>query len=270
MGRPGSPCQEMGRPGGARAAAAAAAAQDGGAATGPGDGGAGRGWWEWAGRRGWPGSWAPQPSPCWPHAPRARPPAHRRRAAAGAGSRTSRAGRGRWRRPLGPAERGRHLLRDHQADPRPGAQVFSLPPLLPGGPGAGLGQGVPRPRARPRPSDPLVPPRLVPRFLQHASHWRAPRAGTPSSSSFPARLTPGAILPHPQAHAGFLSDATLRSQRLFPHTVPTFTHENPLHTPSPYSSLHFSSQPLRSACVFPGLLVSPSPPVPDASRTGSG
>ncbi|TKC42177.1 hypothetical protein EI555_014120, partial [Monodon monoceros] len=62
------------------------------------------------------------PSPRWPDAPRARPPAHRRRAAAGAGSRTARAGRGRWSRPLGPAERGRHLLRDHQVDPRPGAQ----------------------------------------------------------------------------------------------------------------------------------------------------
>ena len=60
-----------------------------------------------------------------------------RRAAAGAGSRAAGADRGRWRGPLGPAERGRHLLRDHQADPRPEAQVFSLPPLLPGGSGAG-------------------------------------------------------------------------------------------------------------------------------------
>lgn len=174
MGRPGSPCREMGRPGGARAAAAAVA-QDGGAAAGPGDGRAGRGWRERAGRqcRLWPRT--PQPSPRRPHAPRARPTTCRR-AASRAGSWTARAGRGRWRGPLGPAERGRHLLRDHQTDPRPGAQVFSLPPLLPGGPGAGLGQGAPRPRARPRPLDPHIPPRLVPRFLRHAPHRRAPRS----------------------------------------------------------------------------------------------
>lgn len=249
MGRPGSPCREMGRPGGARAAAAAAA-QDGGAAAGPGDGWAGRGWRERAGRRGRPGPRAPQPSPRWPHAPRARPPARRRSAAAGARSRTARAGRGRRRSPLGPTERGRHLLRDHQTDPRPGAQVFPLPPLLPGGPGAGLGQGAPRPRARPRLSDPLVPPRLVPRFLRHAPHRRAPPAGSPSFSLSLARLTPGAVLPHPQARPGFLSDPALRSQRLFPHSVPTRTHENPLHTPSPYSS-HPSPQVCMSFSLAP-------------------
>ncbi|PNJ87726.1 KCTD2 isoform 6 [Pongo abelii] len=59
----------------------------------------------------------------------------------GAGSRTTRADRGRRRGPLGQTERGRHLLRDHQTDLRPGAQVIPLPPLLPGGPGAGLRQG---------------------------------------------------------------------------------------------------------------------------------
>lgn len=243
MGRPGSPCREMGRPGGARAVAAAAA-QDGGAATGPGGGRAGRGWWEWAGRRGRPGPRTSQPSPRWPrwpHVPRPQPPARRRRAAARAGSRTARSGRGRRRGPLGPAERGRHLLRDHPTDPGPGAQVFPLPPLLPGGPGAGLGQGAPRPRARPRPSDPLVPPRLVPQIPV----TRSPQAGSsgldplpapsysPGSSSRPGSGAPRVSLgPHP----------SFRCQRLVRHTAHPHAREPLVRIP-----LSTASQPLGSA-----------------------
>lgn len=152
MGWPGSPCRGMGRPGGARAAAA----QDGGTAAGPGNGGAGRGWRECGGRWGRLGPRTSQPSPCRPYTPRTWAPARRRRAATGARARTSGANGGRRGGPLGPAQRGRYLLRDHQADPRPGAQVLPLPPVLPGGPGAGLGQGAPRPRARPRASGPIL------------------------------------------------------------------------------------------------------------------
>ncbi|KAL6084773.1 hypothetical protein STEG23_037755, partial [Scotinomys teguina] len=62
MGRPGSPCRGMGRPGGGRAAAA----QDGGTAAGPGDGGARRGWRECGGRRGQLGPRTPSPRPAGP------------------------------------------------------------------------------------------------------------------------------------------------------------------------------------------------------------
>ena len=45
--------------------------------------------------------------------------------------------KGRWSARRVRLNVGSTLLHDHQADPRPGAQVFFLTPLLPGGSGAG-------------------------------------------------------------------------------------------------------------------------------------
>lgn len=247
MGWPGSPCRGMGRPGGARAAAA----QDGGTAAGPGNGGAGRGWRECGGRWGRLGPRTPQSSPCGPCTPRTRPPVRRRRAATGARARTSGADGGRRGSPLGPAQRGRYLLRDHQTDPRPGAQVLPLPPVLPGGPGAGLGQGAPRPRARPRVLGPILGwcsdlwdtfpssgsckpglqssfcPRVSTGHLRMSSHPCSPPIfrHTPASPSHPALFSAApswSCLPAPPG-APFV---------LLSHTLPL------LRTPPPFSDLH--------------------------------
>lgn len=269
MGRPGSPCRGMGRPGGGRAAAA----QDGGAAAGPGDGGAGRGLRECGGRRGQLGPRTPQPSPGRPHAPRTRPSERRRRADVGAGARTSGAGRGRRGGPLGSAQRGRHLLRDHQADPRPGAQVLPLPPMLPGGPGAGLGQGAPRPRARPRAVG--TPPlgwvfRSLGRVsLQQALqtrsrvHFCPPGWPLQPQEELPSPFSPSSgTLRHPSAPRPLLSSSF--------QAPSTCTHGSPLSTPLTFAAPPEDPHLLISARVFPQAPVQPPLLVPDAFRTGSG